>query len=69
MSDKLRIVHRRGPNWLRLLLIIPFIATLWVPFYNHGTPAFFGLPFFYWYQMLWVPLAAIVIFIVYRSES
>ncbi len=53
----------------RFLLIIPFVATLWVPFYNHALPALFGFPFFYWYQLLAVPLSALIIFIVYKAES
>jgi hypothetical protein len=53
---------------LRWLLLIPFIATLWVPFYNSKSPELAGFPFFYWYQLLWVPLSAVIIFIVYRAE-
>jgi len=50
-------------------LVIPFIATLWVPFFNMKSPELFGFPFFYWYQLLWVPLSAVIIFIVFRAES
>ena len=53
---------------MRLLLIIPFIALLWVPFYNRDLPALFGFPFFYWYQLLWVPLTAGLIWFVYQQE-
>ena len=35
---------------MRLLLLLPFIGLLWVPFYNDELPAVFGFPFFYWYQ-------------------
>ena len=52
----------------RLLLLIPFVAVLWVPFYNSVQPAWFGIPFFYWYQLLWVILGAVIIAIVYRLE-
>lgn len=41
------------PVWL--LLFVPFAAVAWVPFYNRETPSLFGFPFFYWYQLLWVP--------------
>ena len=53
---------------MRLLLLIPFIALLWIPFYNRELPALFGFPFFYWYQLLWVPLTATLIWIVYRHN-
>jgi hypothetical protein len=36
------------------LLVLPFVGTLIPPLYNHAAPALFGMPFFYWYQLLWV---------------
>jgi hypothetical protein len=47
------------------LLIVPFVALLWVPFYNSLEPALFGFPFFYWYQFLWVPITSLLIYVVY----
>lgn len=35
-------------------LLAPFVALLWVGSYAKTDPAFIGIPFFYWYQMLWV---------------
>jgi hypothetical protein len=55
-----------GSSWLWLLLI-PYIGLLWVPFYNHVEPKLFGFPFFYWYQLLWVPISALLTWIVYRG--
>jgi Protein of unknown function (DUF3311) len=49
-----------------LLLLIPYIAILYVPFYNRVEPTLFGFPFFYWYQLLWIPLASILVFTLYR---
>jgi len=49
------------PRWPYLLLIIPFVALLWVPFYNSIEPTLWGIPFFYWYQFLWVPLTTLLI--------
>ncbi|MFG2604569.1 DUF3311 domain-containing protein [Streptomyces sp. NPDC048514] len=37
-----------------LCLVAPFVAMLWVGSYAKTDPAFIGIPFFYWYQMLWV---------------
>jgi hypothetical protein len=54
--------------WARLLLLIPFVAVLWVPFYNSVEPTLGGFPFFYWYQLLWIILGAVIIAIVYRLE-
>ena len=48
-----------------LLLLIPYVAVLWVPFYNSATPSLFGFPFFYAYQMAWVVISSILVGIVY----
>jgi hypothetical protein len=58
----------RPVAWARLLLIIPFIAILWVPFYNSVDPVWAGIPFFYWYQLLWIILGAVIIAVVYKLE-
>lgn len=52
---------------MRWLLLIPFIGLLWVPFYDQAGPALLGFPFFYWYQLAWVPASALLTWIVYRS--
>jgi hypothetical protein len=52
-----------------LLLIVPLIAQLWVPFYNRALPDWAGIPFFYWYQLVWVPLTAAVLYIVYLADG
>jgi hypothetical protein len=56
-------------NWWYLLLLIQFIAVLWVPFYNAKEPSLYGIPFFYWYQMLWVIIGAILTAIVYVATD
>ncbi|SEK31206.1 DUF3311 domain-containing protein [Streptacidiphilus jiangxiensis] len=43
-----------------VLLAAPFVALLWVGSYSTPTPAFVGIPFFYWYQLLWVVLSALM---------
>jgi hypothetical protein len=51
----------------KLILLIPYVALLWLPFYNDAQPAIFGFPFFYWYQLLWVPLTSLILFIAYKG--
>jgi hypothetical protein len=54
-------------NWKwNLLLLLPYIALLWLPFYAKGEPRLGGFPFFYWYQFLWVFLTMFFIELVYR---
>ncbi|RKT15975.1 uncharacterized protein DUF3311 [Streptomyces sp. 1114.5] len=42
-----------------LALLVPIVAMLWVPSYDKTDPAVGGMPFFYWYQLLWVPASAV----------
>ncbi len=60
-----RTVNR---GWYALLLI-PFVALLWLPFYARRTPALFGFPFFYWYQFAWVFLGAAITGLVYALTT
>jgi uncharacterized protein DUF3311 len=53
---------RRG--WYALLAI-PFAALLPVPIYASADPELFGFPFFYWYQLAWVPITALIVWFVY----
>jgi len=41
-----------------VLILAPIVALLWVGSYAKATPKLWGFPFFYWYQFLWVFLAA-----------
>ena len=50
--------------WWYLMLLVPFVALLWVPFYNRLDPMLFGIPFFYWYQFVWVILTSLIIVLV-----
>jgi hypothetical protein len=54
---------------IHLFLIVPFIALLWVPFYNRPLPELAGIPFFYWYQLVWVPLTAAILYVAYVADG
>jgi hypothetical protein len=60
---------RGGSKLWNLLLIVPFVALLWVPFYNSIEPTLWGVPFFYWYQFLWVFITSALILWVYRRTG
>jgi hypothetical protein len=47
------------------LLLVPFVGTLWVPFYNSLEPKLGGIPFFYWYQFAWIAVSAAITAWVY----
>ncbi len=57
--------NRRGWSWWYLLFVLQYVAVLWPPLYNRSEPDWIGIPFFYWYQMLWVVIAAISTAVVY----
>lgn len=57
-------MKRRLWYWL---LLIPFAATLVPPLYARSSPALFGFPFFYWYQIAWIVLSAAIVWIVYAA--
>ncbi|MFE1175549.1 DUF3311 domain-containing protein [Streptomyces sp. NPDC058773] len=48
-----------------LCLIAPFVAMLWVNSYARIEPKFIGIPFFYWYQMLWVLISTALTTVAY----
>jgi hypothetical protein len=57
-------------TWLlHLLLVAPFVGTLWVPFYNAIEPSIAGVPYFYWYQFLWIALGAGLTAVVYFATG
>jgi Protein of unknown function (DUF3311) len=57
-----RPARTRTGTWIviAVLLAASLVGTLWVPFYNHTSPTLGGFPFFYWYQLMWVPIVAIL---------
>lgn len=64
----MRREHRRmSKRFVYWLLVVPFVATLVPPFYARREPSLLGFPFFYWYQILWIVLAAAVVWIVYAA--
>lgn len=62
--DSKRSGNRRSRVWF-LLLLLPFVAMFLVPSYNRIEPEWGGIPFFYWYQLLWIPIGAALTLIVY----
>ena len=58
-----------GRRWGLLLLLIPFVALLYPPFYASVTPRLAGIPFFIWYQFLWVIIGVSITGVVYAIDQ
>lgn len=56
----------RGLYWL---LWLPFVAVAVPYFYNFWEPSIAGIPFFYWYQVVWVFLTAGLTYYISRREE
>jgi len=69
MDHHVPTAPRERPSWWNLLLVLPFVALLWVPFYNSIEPAIWGVPFFYWYQFVWVFLTSAIVILVHRMTG
>lgn len=50
-----------------LLLVLPLVGTLLPAIYNKQDPTLGGWPFFYWYQMVAIPVSVGITIIVYRA--
>jgi len=53
----------------RLLLLMPLVAMILVPSYNRIEPTLGDIPFFYWYQLAWILIGALLVLIVYLVEG
>jgi hypothetical protein len=52
---------------VNLLLLLPLAGLLVPALYNKVTPRLGGVPFFYWYQLGWIPVSVAITYVVYRS--
>jgi len=48
-----------------ILIVLAIIMPLLIPMYARHDPALWGIPFFYWYQLLWVFIASGLLAIAY----
>ena len=51
-----------------VILFIPFFVAIWVPLFNRVEPSLFGIPFFYWFQFVWIIVAAVVTGLAYLAK-
>jgi hypothetical protein len=64
-GEGLRPTREPHRGWY-LLLAVPLVGVLIPPIYNSDDPSVFGIPFFYWYQMVWIAISVVCTIVVYR---
>lgn len=45
-----------------VLIIIPFVVYFAIPTYNTVNPQWGGVPFFWWYQTVWLAISGLLFF-------
>ena len=45
-----------------VLIIIPFVVYFAIPTYNITNPEWGGVPFFWWYQTVWLAISAVLFY-------
>ena len=61
--------RRGGWSWWYLLFLVEAAVALWPPLYNRVDPTLFGIPFFYWFQLAWVIVSAVLTAVVYFAAE
>ncbi|HET7922178.1 MAG TPA: DUF3311 domain-containing protein [Gammaproteobacteria bacterium] len=54
--------------WVAGLFAVTYVPVLWVGLYNRIQPELFGIPFFYWFQFVWIIVTAVVTAAAYRAR-
>ena len=60
---------RSWSRWWLLLLLLPFLGLLYPPLYARVEPELWGIPFFIWYQFLWVFITVGITAVAYRIRG
>ncbi len=54
--------------WYTVLFAVPYGGVLCAAVYNRMQPALFGIPFFYWYQFVWIIVTAVITALAYFNK-
>jgi hypothetical protein len=63
------VQERRTQRAWYWLLLVPLIGLLVPSIYNQSDPELIGIPFFYWYQLAWVPVSVAITWFVYVKTT
>jgi len=48
-----------------VLLLAGVIGAFWVPIYARSAPKLGDFPFFYWFQLIWMPVVMVLCYLAY----
>jgi Protein of unknown function (DUF3311) len=61
-----RAVHRPAAvTAVAVMLTVTIMGSLWVPLFARTQPELGGFPFFYWYQLILVPVTSVLLWICF----
>ena len=60
---------RQGRRWPYLLLLVPFVGTLYPEWYSRQQPELSGIPFFIWYQFAMILAGVAILLGVYLLQG
>ena len=55
-------------SWWNALLLIPLLILI-PPIFNYEKPELWGMPFFYWFQFVFVPIGCLCVGIMYHTTK
>lgn len=53
--------------WYLMFFAVIAVSVCW-PLFNRIEPRLMGIPFFYWFQTLWVAVSAVVTALAFRAR-
>jgi hypothetical protein len=48
-----------------VLLLVAVVGAFWVPIYARSAPKLGAFPFFYWFQLIWMPVVMVLCYLAY----
>jgi hypothetical protein len=60
-----RAPHPRNAVIAGVLLLVAVAGAFWVPIYARSAPKLGDFPFFYWFQLIWMPVVMVLCYLAY----
>jgi Ca2+/H+ antiporter len=60
-----RAMNPRNAVIAGVLLLVAVIGAFWVPIYARNAPKLGDFPFFYWFQLIWMPVVMVLCYLAY----